>query len=366
MHLRRGITIVIFLALIGLVAMSLSATGSKSKPQTSVDRGAVRILFTKPSIKEIKNLVALHDHAVFQIPGMVFHGVYHENDENNYSRTEQYLQEKGIDWITIEKISCDLNAESIFKRNGCSDEFARLFETSDAAFFNGGPDIPPALYGEPTLATTKISTPGRHIFEISFLHHLLKGTDDAPPLLDARPNYLVLGLCLGAQSMNIALGGTMIQDIPSEVYGVTALEQEQARDRDNVHRDVTPMLDPSKKSWNWTFHPLRFDEAWSRSGLPLPKKEYAPVISVHHQATEKLGDGLYSLAYSPDGKIVEAFGHRRYPNVIGLQFHAEKRKVWFPRLKWRGKNIAFKKRKAMVEFHRALWHDIARRITEEK
>jgi hypothetical protein len=61
-----------------------------------------------------------------------------------------------------------------------------------------------------------ITDPHRHYLELSFLFHLLGGFQDESflPLLEERPEYPVLGICLGMQSMNVATGGDMIRIFP--------------------------------------------------------------------------------------------------------------------------------------------------------
>jgi putative glutamine amidotransferase len=51
-------------------------------------------------------------------------------------------------------------------------------------------------------------------------------------------------------------------------------------------------------------------------------------LSAHHQQAENLGKGFRVIATSLDGKIVEALGHERYPNVLAVQFHPESPKLY--------------------------------------
>ncbi len=66
---------------------------------------------------------------------------------------------------------------------------------------------------------TRLTDPYRHYFEASFLFHLLGGSQniDYTPFLEVNKEYTVYAICLGIQTMNIAAGGTMTQDIPSEL-----------------------------------------------------------------------------------------------------------------------------------------------------
>jgi putative glutamine amidotransferase len=92
--------------------------------------------------------------------------------------------------------------------------------------FFGGPDVPPSVYGEKTSLHTKITDPYRHYLEVTAVFQLLGGSQDEKyaPLLAERPDFAVLGICLGFQTMNIGTGGTLIQDIRQDLYGKTTFE----------------------------------------------------------------------------------------------------------------------------------------------
>jgi putative glutamine amidotransferase len=63
------------------------------------------------------------------------------------------------------------------------------------------------------------------------------GNEDFEPFLKEKPKYLVTGFCLGMQTMNVATGGTLIQDIPAEIYGATTSEKTLEIGRANLHRN---------------------------------------------------------------------------------------------------------------------------------
>jgi putative glutamine amidotransferase len=349
--------IALFLSLAVLSLNCSSSPASQPEPQK------IRLIMTKPNIREVRNLATLRDNALLHGPGLEILGIHHQKDETDYSGTEGYVQGKKITWFTKEAVDCEISRETIFTANGCSETFIRLFTESDGILFLGGPDIPPALYGEKTLLTTRIKAPTRHLFEISFLHHLLVGNEKTggKPLLESRPGYLVFCICLGMQSLNVALGGTLIQDIPSQVYGIRTLEEAQAQKPELRHKDYLGALDPSGKNNSWVLHKIK-PTPGRGEGLWKGKNPDRMVLSTHHQAIATLGAGLEILATSMDGKIIEIVGHTRYPNVLGVQFHPEKRAIFRSPLKQNGERVAYGQHEALTDFMSLLWKDIGKRL----
>lgn len=288
----------------------------------------VTVLVTHPSSGELGNIEYLIEKGLLQVPGLQLLGVYHRDELEDYSGGEAFASKR--DWMELRRLDCRLEAKDVFTRNDCSDEFEELFRGSAGAIFTGGPDIPPALYGEETRLTTVIEDPARHYFEVSFLFHLLGSSRNLKqrPLLDSRPDYLVLGLCLGMQSMNVAAGGALIQDIPQELYGIKTFEEGLRLPADKVHRSFQAPLYPAPDIGWGTVHPIRFVEGAVIGKKLLPAGGEVRVLSIHHQAVGKLGQGFEVLARSVDGKVVEALRHKKFPAVLGVQFHPEKKILW--------------------------------------
>ncbi len=156
-------------------------------------------------------------------------------------------------------------------------------ETLDGLLMPGGPDIPPSEWNEEPHPATKVLDEDRYQFEKALISAWIKRTKK--PLL---------GICLGSQWINVAQGGSFVQDIPSE-FNVN-------------HRDTT--------------HPVTLEADSKLAGIFGETK--FEVNSSHHQAVRKLGEGLRIVAKSPDG-IVEAT-ETTDPNrvLIGVQWHPEK------------------------------------------
>lgn len=172
-----------------------------------------------------------------------------------------------------------------------------LPEAFDGLLLSGGPDVEPSLYGEAKLNDTVGTNGGRD--EIDF------------GLLDrARRNgAAVFGICRGLQVVNVALGGTLWQDLPAQ--RPRGVEHSFPRKEGN---------DPARPA-----HPIRASGGGAGT-LPfaaaLAAADGAFVNSRHHQAVKDLAPGLVPLAASPDG-LVEAFAAAGGPFLAAVQWHPE-------------------------------------------
>jgi putative glutamine amidotransferase len=162
------------------------------------------------------------------------------------------------------------------------DLIARL----DGLLIPGGPDIDPATYGDVPHETLGPLFPEIDRFEVACV------------LEAERIGLPVLGICRGMQIMNVAHGGTLIQDIPSEV-GTTVL-----------HRRGS-LADPP------AMHPVRVDPD-SRLARVLGRTE-AVVNAFHHQAPKRIGEGLRPVAWTEDDVVEGLEGG----TALGVQWHAE-------------------------------------------
>jgi len=160
---------------------------------------------------------------------------------------------------------------------------ADYLERLDALLLPGGADIPPSEYGEEAHETVRLLDDNRFQFEKAVGKAWIERT--------RKP---MLGICLGSQWINVLHGGSLVQDIPSAM---------------NVnHRDVT--------------HAVKI-EPDSRLGRIFGEQEFE-VNSLHHQAVNKVGEGLRIVARSPDGVVeaTESTDSGRF--LIGVQWHPEK------------------------------------------
>ncbi|MBI5406246.1 MAG: gamma-glutamyl-gamma-aminobutyrate hydrolase family protein [Nitrospirae bacterium] len=167
--------------------------------------------------------------------------------------------------------------------------------------FSGGDDIHPRYYGEKPLLNLDLSPDERTDFEIALFREAI-GLQ--------KP---ILGICLGAQLINIALGGSLYQDIPTQIpnsLNHRAVHTVTIKEGTLLHRIFGDN--------NLNTLSLR-ERDKVRVGL---SPNEIPVTSAHHQAVKTPGKGLTPSAPSPDG-VIEAIEMTDYPFLIGVQWHPE-------------------------------------------
>jgi putative glutamine amidotransferase len=288
--------------------------------------GGVRLVVFNPEVFNIRALATLRKNGVFDVPGLTVVGVYHERQTGSFDESRKYVQENGLDWFKFHEIRAEISEPVLFKANACTPEFEQIVEKADGVIFFGGPDIPPSVFGEKTLLLTNISDPYRHFLECSAVFHLLGGSQDETfkPLLEGRPGFPVLGICLGFQTLNIGTGGTLVQDIWTETYGQTTAEDVIALGPEQWHNNPYRVLFPLDRLMGYNFHSLQLgDTGLFVKAMGFKSSDHPRILSSHHQALEKMGKGLVAIASSRDGKVIEAVSHKAYPNVLGIQFHPE-------------------------------------------
>lgn len=165
-----------------------------------------------------------------------------------------------------------------------------IYERLDAVLLPGGGDVDPNRYDESPHPTTAQVDPARDDTEMTIARWAVE--DDRP----------VLGICRGLQVMNVALGGSLIQDIPSL-----------------VRAELHPTPDFSLPR-NRIAHQVRV-EADSRLASILGATALA-VNSMHHQCVSRPAAAARVVAHSPDG-IVEALEVPDKHFVLAVQWHPE-------------------------------------------
>ncbi|MCU4157657.1 gamma-glutamyl-gamma-aminobutyrate hydrolase family protein [Carboxylicivirga sp. A043] len=287
-----------------------------------------RILLAHPTTSTIEVIETLYQQKLLNTSSIELVGIYHKDENYDYSKSASMLDTLAHLNFSLVELQDTLYADSLFCHNANSQAFQQLFNESEGIIFFGGPDIPPAIYGEKAHPATKVTDPYRHYFEASLLYHLLGGyqNNEYTPLLEENPNYLIFGICLGMQTMNVASGGTLIQDIPTELFDSEETKGLSHLDGEEVHRNFyAKMRKYEKKGLAGShFHRVRFKDYFFPS-LTKSDAELMPLInSYHHQAVENLGKGFVVGATSSDDKVIEAMFHAHYPNVFGVQFHPER------------------------------------------
>jgi putative glutamine amidotransferase len=162
-----------------------------------------------------------------------------------------------------------------------------LLDRLDGICLSGGPDLDPAGYGAEPHPELGPIEPNLDRFELAVARRA-----------DAR-EMPILAICRGTQAINVVRGGSLYQHLP-EVSSEIA------------HRQRLP--------GNQTSHPVEIDPE-SKLAATLGATEI-DVNSFHHQAIDRLGEGLRISARAPDGTI-EAVEDPARPFLIGVQWHAE-------------------------------------------
>ncbi len=365
MNIRHRLIIV---ALLFVFILASLLPAEKFPPQNE----KITVISFYPSVGTIRDWTTLREKGLINVPNLSVLGVYHERERTNYQGARNYAQSHHLDWMSFYPISASLSPETLYGENDCTSDFEKLFEAADGVVFFGGPDILPALYGEKTRLLTLVTDPYRHYLELSFVFHLLGGFQDESfvPLLEGQPDFPVVGFCLGGQTLNTGTGGTLTQDIWSEVYGLDTFEDVVALGPDAWHTNPFSRLLPWEKFSGYFYHPVLFTPTGARFCREIGfDHEASPLVfSAHHQQAEKLGKGFEVIATSTDGKVVEAIAHKRFPNVLGVQFHPEAWVNYDPAVRVRFTpqdkepfilNAYLESRPPTMEFHRKLWGWIA-------
>lgn len=165
-----------------------------------------------------------------------------------------------------------------------------LWERLDGLLLTGGGDVAPERFGEPAHAAVSDVAPERDALELELTERALA---DGVPLL---------AICRGIQVLNVALGGSLIQDLPTQTSGMI------------VHSQQAPREQPT--------HGVKVMVEDTRLGAIVESAELS-VNSFHHQAIKRLGRGLREAAWAPDGVIEGVDMPDARALVLGVQWHPE-------------------------------------------
>lgn len=165
------------------------------------------------------------------------------------------------------------------------------YQLCDGILFAGGDDLHPSSYGETAIPQLGQTDQAKDSTELRLAAWARE---------DRKP---VFGICRGIQLLNVAFGGTLYQDLPSQFPS------------DYNHRDSE-----DRAEWTYLAHPIRFvEDSWLAQ--QLGSHEIA-VNTLHHQAVKRLADGLRVVASAPDG-VIEALEGTGEQFVAAVQCHPE-------------------------------------------
>ncbi len=157
----------------------------------------------------------------------------------------------------------------------------------------GGVDIDPARYGDEPHATVTAIEPERDAFEFALL------------LAARKAGLPIFGICRGMQVMNVALGGSLIQDIAAEMTGILQ------------HTLPTPPCAVAHEVWV-----SKGSRLWTLMQEKMADADTCSVNSRHHQAIKRLAPGFEVTATAPDG-VIEAIEYANATFCLGVQWHPE-------------------------------------------
>lgn len=166
----------------------------------------------------------------------------------------------------------------------------KFLKELDGVLLIGGRDYSPELFGEAASNTVVRLAKEREEFDLRLCRRVVKKT-----------NLPVLGICGGMQLMNVAMGGTLHQDIEEVFPGQGVMHRDRSGSRAASHL-VTFASG------------TQFAEIYGELSIDT--------VSSHHQVVKDLADGFVAAGFSPDG-LVEAMYHGSRPFTLGVQYHPE-------------------------------------------
>jgi putative glutamine amidotransferase len=200
-------------------------------------------------------------------------------------KTLLYLEQSMAEWFSKKDVFL-----MMIPTVASAEDLPKLVEELDGLLLQGGSDIAPESYGETPLREEWRGDRVRDQYEVALITEFLK---------QRKP---VLGICRGLQILNVALGGTLYQDIGTQLQHAIA------------HRDWA--------IYDRNFHSIKF-EPDSRLNLLYPEHKRAQVNSIHHQAIARVGSGLRVEARSELDSIIEAVRLDSETYAFGVQWHPE-------------------------------------------
>lgn len=207
------------------------------------------------------------------------------------SKTLQYLEESIAQWVMSRDVLVfmipTVNTNGLLHPSNIRlRDYAKHL---DGLVLQGGADVSPKSYASAATRPEWSGDRARDMYELELLHEFVEA---------GKP---VLGVCRGCQLINVAFGGTLFQDIATDVPAAI----EHVNDLYDSH-----------------YHAVHFPEG-STLGKLYPARTEAIVNSIHHQAVKDLGRDIVVEAVSGKDNIVEAIRYRKARFVVGLQWHPE-------------------------------------------
>jgi putative glutamine amidotransferase len=202
-----------------------------------------------------------------------------------------------VDWLE----RCDIkNNIMIFILPYSYEKIQQYCYKIDGLLITGGDDVDPKFYNEEILFDNLKTNTTRFEFELKFIKHFLK---------TKKP---ILGICAGMQSINVALEGSLYQDI-----------EKQIPESKIKHVDLTNVSDKSN-SINFAGHSHGIKIIENTLTYDIFQNSEISINSLHHQSIKKLGKDLIATSFAEDG-VIESIeiDQKNHPFCVGVQWHPE-------------------------------------------
>lgn len=165
-----------------------------------------------------------------------------------------------------------------------------IVEKCDGFLISGGPDVDAKHYGEKNLPFNEDISPYRDFLEMYIIKKAIE------------LNKPLLGICRGIQIMNVTMGGTLYQDIHSQIKEKELIKHSQAAPKWYPTHEIN--IEAGTKLWR------------------IFKKQSIGVNSYHHQAVKDVAPGFIVSSRAEDG-IIESIELQNHIFAIGVQWHPE-------------------------------------------
>jgi len=209
-----------------------------------------------------------------------------------HNKRLQYLEQSIAHWIirhgALAFMVPAVDADSIRVERALS--ISCYVDVFDGLVMQGGADVAPATYGQEPIDPRWQGDPVRDRYELALLREFM------------RQRKPVIGICRGHQLLNVALGGTLYQDIATQLPKCHAHVDNDLYDE--LYHDVTLVPGSDLDKLYQADRTLR-------------------VTSIHHQAIDRLGEGLVVEAHSTLDGVIEAVRWTGPSYARGLQWHPE-------------------------------------------
>ncbi len=209
-----------------------------------------------------------------------------------WTRTLHYLEQSVALWLlrggALPVLVPAFEAQSLVQPGDM--DLRHYVEALDGLVLQGGNDVCPQSYGESALHHEWAGDAVRDRYEIALIQAFI---DAGKP---------VFGICRGVQVLNVAFGGTLYQDLPTQCGPLS------------VHLN--------QSAYEHNFHPIQIEPGGWLGSL-YPPAQSLLVNSIHHQAIKDLAPGMQIEARSHCDSIIEAISRPGDTFIAGVQWHPE-------------------------------------------